>query len=337
MSDLGIDLHTNSLTVCYRTRQGKERIRTFALKELDAFCKTLRKRDRVAVEATGNTRWFVHQIRQRVSKVIVVDPNKFEVITKSVNKTDKHDAKTLAYFLSKDMLPKARMKDAKTAHLHSLAETRDKLVKQRTALINKVHNVLNGHGIKLKKESLGTQKGLDTIWAWDWPVVVEVELRVLVEQIQHLNKAIKQLDDELSSRGQKLKGHANLSSIKGIGPKSATVLLSVIGDVKDFESEHKLAAYFGIVPRVSHSNETCHHGRITKRGSKLGRTTLVQCTLIAKRYSPYLRHFYDRIKQRRGSGKAIIATARKFLGIIYNTLVNDWVFDDFPNFVLAKS
>ena len=337
MSDLGIDLHTNSFTVCYRTRQGKERIRTFALKELDVFRKTLRRRDHVAVEATGNTRWFVQQIRPRVNKVIVVDPNKFEVITKSVNKTDKHDARTLAYFLSKDMLPKARMKDTKTAQLHSLAETRDKLVKQRTALINKVHNVLNGHGIKLKKESLGTQKGLKTIWAWDWPVVVEVELRVLVEQIQHLNKSIKQLDDELSSRGQALKGHANLCRIKGIGPKSATILLSVIGNVKDFKSEHKLAAYFGIVPRVSNSNETCHHGRITKRGSKLGRTTLVQCTLVAIRYSSYLRRFYDRVQSRRGSGKAIIATARKFLGIIYNTLINGWLFEDFPNFVLVKS
>jgi len=337
MSDLGIDLHTNSLTVCYRTRQGKEKVCTFALKDLDAFCKTLRKRDRVAVEATGNTRWFVQQIRQRVKKVIVVNPNKFEVITKSVRKTDKHDAKTLAYFLSKDMLPKARMKDEKTAQLHSLAETRDKLVKQRTALLNKIHNVLNSHGITLKKESLGTQKGLDTIWSWDWPVVVEVELKVLVCQIQQLTKSIKQLDEELSVRGRRLKGHANLCSIKGIGAKSATVLLSVIGAVKDFESEHKLAAYFGIVPRVSNSNETQHHGRITKRGSKLGRTTLVQCTLVAKRYSPYLRRFYERIKVRRGSGKAIIATARKFLGIIYNTLVNGWVFEDFPNFVLAKS
>ena len=49
MSYLGIDLHTNSLTICYRTQQGKERIRTFALRQLDAFRKTLRKRDRVAV------------------------------------------------------------------------------------------------------------------------------------------------------------------------------------------------------------------------------------------------------------------------------------------------
>ena len=337
MSYLGIDLHTNRFTVCYRTQQGKERLRTFALREVDAFRKTLRKRDRLAVEATGNTRWFVEQLRDRVKDVIVVDPNKFEVITKSVNKTDQHDARTLAYFLSKDMLPKARIKDEQIAQLHSLAETRDKLVKQRTALINKVHNVLNSHGIKLRKESLGTQKGWDAIWAWDWPAVVAVELKVLVGQIQHLHKAVKHLDDELSQRGRRLKGHANLSSIKGIGPRSATVLLSVIGEIKDFASADKLAAYFGIVPRVSNSNETQHHGRITKRGSKLGRTTLVQCTLVAKRYSPYLRRFYDRVKLRRGSGKAIIATARKFLGVIYETLTNDWIFEDFPNFVLADS
>ena len=337
MSYLGIDLHTNSLTVCYRTQQGKERIRTFALRDLDAFCKTLRKRDRVAVEATGNTRWFVKQISKRVKEVIVVDPNKFEVITKSVNKTDKHDARTLAYFLSKDMLPKARQKDEQTAQLHSLAETRDKLVKQRTALVNKIHNVLNSHGLKWKKETLTSEKGLKSIEAFEWEPIVRVELEVLADQIRSLSKNIKTLDQQMSDQGQKLKGHKNLASIKGIGAKSATVLLSVIGDVKDFESEHKLAAYFGIVPRVSNSNETVHHGRITKRGSKLGRTTLVQCTLIAKRYSPYLRRFYDRIKLRRGSGKAIIATARKLLGIIYNTLINDWIFEDFPNFVLAES
>jgi len=39
---------------------------------------------------------------------------------------------------------------------------------------------------------------------------------------------------------------------------------------------------------------------------------------------------------RRGTGKAIVALARKFLGIIYRTLKNKWVFEDFPNFVLAE-
>lgn len=114
------------------------------------------------------------------------------------------------------------------------------------------------------------------------------------------------------------------------------MLLSIIGDVKDFADEDKLASYFGIVPRVKDSNQTQHHGAITKRGSQLGRLVLVQCTLTAKRYSPYLKQYYERIKERRGSGKAIIATARKFLGIIYRTLKQGWVFSDFPKFVLAK-
>ena len=129
----------------------------------------------------------------------------------------------------------------------------------------------------------------------------------------------------------------NLKSIKGIGDLGSAILLSVIVDVNDFADEGKLAAYFGIVPRVSNSNETNRSGRITKRGNKLGRTTLVQCALIAKRYSPYLRNYYDRVKARRGTGKAIIDLARKFLNVIYNTLKNNWVWEDFPNGVLAES
>ena len=88
---------------------------------------------------------------------------------------------------------------------------------------------------------------------------------------------------------------------------------------------------------MTNSNETERRGRITKRGNKLGCTTLVQCALIAMRYSPYLAHFYARIKAARGTGKAIIALARKFLGIIHRTLKNGWVFEDFPRFVIAPA
>ena len=58
--------------------------------------------------------------------------------------------------------------------------------------------------------------------------------------------------------------------------------------------------------------------------------------LIAANYSPYLKSFYERVKARRRTGKAIIALARRFLGIIYRTLRNKWVFEDWPNFVLAE-
>jgi transposase len=47
-------------------------------------------------------------------------------------------------------------------------------------------------------------------------------------------------------------------------------LLNVIGEVKDFPDEKRLASYFGIVPRVANSNQTEHSGRIHKRGTKTG-------------------------------------------------------------------
>ena len=336
MRFIGVDLHSNQLTVCYLTTAGQETHRTFSLSKLADFQKSLRRRDRLAVEATGNTRWFVAQVKPRIAGVVIVNPNQFEVIRKSVKKTDRHDARALALFLSKDLLPEARLKDERTAEINSLASTRDKLVKLRTSLVNKLHALHRERGLASRKSQFLSAKGLQAVLAREWSETTGVEVEVIVTQVGALNAGIKRLEVQLEASGEQMKGQKNLVSIKGIGPKAAAILLGVIGEVNDFDSEAKLASYFGIVPRVSNSNESVQHGRITKRGSKLGRTTLVQCTLVAKKYSPYLRQYYEKIKGKKGGGKAIIATARKFLGIIYRTLKNDWVFEDFPNFVLAE-
>jgi transposase len=303
---------------------------------LAEFQKSLRRSDRLAVEATTNTRWFVGQVNAHVARVVIVNPNQFEVIRKSVKKCDRHDARALALFLSRDLLPEARLKSAQAAAINSLAQTRDKLVKLRTTLINKLHALHRGRGLESRKSQFLSARGLQAVLEREWGETTGVEVEVIVTQIGSLNAGIKRLEVQLEASGAQLRGQQNLVSIKGIGPRAAAILLSVIGDVEAFASEAKLASYFGIVPRVSNSNETVQHGRITKRGSKLGRTTLVQCTLVAKKYSPYLQRHYEKIKGKKGGGKAIIATARKFLGIIYRTLKNDWVFEDFPNFVLAE-
>lgn len=333
---IGIDLHRNRFTACTRTN-GRNYLRTWSMKKLEAFGKTLRGDDLVAVEMTGNTRLFAEAVAPHVKRVVLVNPQQFKVVSVSVNKTDKNDARRLAFFLEKEMLPEVRMKDKQHAEMKSLATTRDKLVKLRTALKNKINNILSSYGILLKKEALSSEKGLNNVLGMPMGDVVDVELRVLVDQIRSLNKSIAELEKTMKERGPKLPGHKNIKSIKGIGDVSAGILLSVIGDVNDFANEGKLASYFGIVPRVSNSNETQHSGRITKRGSKLGRTTLVQCALIAKRYSVYLATYYERIKARRGAGKAIIALARKFLNIIYMTLKENLIWEDFANGLLLQT
>jgi len=177
---------------------------------------------------------------------------------------------------------------------------------------------------------------LETVLLSEWSAMERIELEIIIEQIRALKVSIKKLDTAIEAESGKLNGFASLVSMSGIGSLSAGILLSVIGEIKDFATADKLASYFGIVPRVSNSNETLHHGRITKRGNKTGRTTLVQCSLAAIKKSEYLKNYYEQVKARRGHGKAKIALARKYLGIIYNTLTNNWVFADFNNFELAE-
>ena len=87
---------------------------------------------------------------------------------------------------------------------------------------------------------------------------------------------------------------------------------------------------------MQNSNKTERSGCITKQGNKLARTALVQCSRVAKKCSPYLQKFYQRIPRSHGGGKPNLALARKFPGVIDHTLKNNWVFEDFPNFVLAS-
>jgi transposase len=334
MAFIGVDLHQNSFTVCRRDAGGGEAFATFTLTpdDLSRFCLGLDADDELAVEATGNSAWFRDQVMSCVGRVVVVNPRQFKVIRSSVKKTDRNDARALALFLSKDMLPETRAKTQGQSELGSLVHTRDLLVKQRTRLLNKIHAIHNRHGIKLKKEGLASRKQLMALGGEPFSALEQVELEIVRDQALSLTMAVAKIDLEIEDAARAIDGFAGLTSIKGIGPRSAAVFLATLGNIADFANADKLAAYVGIVPRVSQSNETDNRGRITKRGNRLLRSTLVQCTLVAVRYSPYLKSFYNRIKDRRGAGKAIIATARKLLTIIYDTLKNGWVFSDFATF-----
>jgi len=336
MRYIGVDLHTTQITVCYLTDKEEIEIKKYQLSEIEKFVAGLQPTDEVAVEATCNTRWFSEQVKENVSRVVLVNSRQFEVVKNSVKKTDKNDARNLARFLRADLLPEVRAKRQVATSVQSLVNTRTKLVRLKTSLINKIHALFVAGGGKLKKTSLASEKGLEKVLQEKWTTIEQIELEIIIEQIRSLKLSIKKLDKAIADESEKLKGFKNLVSISGIGSLSAGILLSVIGEVKDFGTADKLASYFGIVPRIANSNETVNHGRITKRGNKTGRTTLVQCSLAAIKKSEYLKNYYEQVKARRGHGKAKIALARKYLGIIYNTLTNGWVFADFNNFELAE-
>ena len=213
---IGIDLHTNSFTICI-LQESSETIKTYKLQgdDLNKFIAYLSREDEVAVEATGNSSFFVNKIKGLVSNVVVIAPWQFHVIRKSVKKTDKHDARAIAFFLCKGMLPESNIRDEKNSQIISLIATRDKLVKTKTLLINKTHSLFVRNGLKVKKENLTTVVGFQrAINDFQWSEIEKIELDVIFNQLQSLRENIKILEKSIIESAKNMNGYKNILSIK---------------------------------------------------------------------------------------------------------------------------
>jgi len=199
---MGIDLHRNRFTCCVRLENGRNYLTEWKLEDLPRLVKKQRPSDEIAVEVTGNTRLFGDAVAPYVARVVAVDANQFKVISHSVKKTDPNDARNLGLYLEKDLLPEVRMKDKTQAQLASLTQTRDTLVKLRTALKNKVNNILSAHGINLEKEALSSEKKLNEVLGMKFDPMIRIELKVMVEEIRSLNRSIAELEKTIARRGE---------------------------------------------------------------------------------------------------------------------------------------
>ncbi|MDR2658939.1 MAG: hypothetical protein LBC27_02975 [Spirochaetaceae bacterium] len=103
MQFIGIDLHTNRFTCCYRdenssVNQKAKRTETFDLTDegLAAFYKTLTEAAYVLVEATITTFAFVRLIRSHVKEVVIANTYELKQISLAGTNTDKPGADKLS-------------------------------------------------------------------------------------------------------------------------------------------------------------------------------------------------------------------------------------------------
>ena len=98
MRHIGVDLHSNNFMVCFLTEEDEKTFKQYKISEFELFKQCLAPDDHIAVEATGNTRFFYKQVDSLVAECVIVNPSQFEVIKQSFKKTDKNDAEALARF-----------------------------------------------------------------------------------------------------------------------------------------------------------------------------------------------------------------------------------------------
>ena len=106
--------------------------------------------------------------------------------------------------------------------------------------------------------------------------------------------------------------------------RQAEVLVAAIDDPHRFRNAREVSSYIGLVPKQYQSGQTDRHGRITKRGSRLLRTMLVECAWVALRYNAWAQVVYERIHggQKTRRKKAGIALARK-LAVVAWAMMRD--------------
>ena len=97
-----------------------------------------------------------------------------------------------------------------------------------------------------------------------------------------------------------------LNTISGIGPLTASALITEIGDINRFTHINHLASYVGLIPRERESGETTYSGGITFRYNAFLRTLLIESSWQAIRMDPSMMQYYHQHVINRKGHKVII-------------------------------
>jgi transposase len=335
MRHIGVDLHKTNFVVCFIEADDTQQIETYPLTRdgLARFTRQLNAQDEVAVEATQNVHYFYDQVKAHVSRVAIVDTYRFGVVAKSKKKTDKADAAALARFLKLGWLPEVPVPSEQVRTLRQLLQGRETLVSMRTKLKNMAHAAFSRNGLALTRAAFASRLSRARLMSRDdLPAADLLVLRACLRQVEQLDAEIKIIEAEVVRRGKTLSGVRRLLQVHGLNLLSAISLLAEVGDISLFDTSKQLVSYAGLATSTKQSSETTRHGGITKRGRKRLRTVCIQAVLaMVNRTDTPLMSFYQKKKREKGTGKAICATARKLLTIIFVMLKKEldyWYLED---------
>ena len=276
--------------------------------------------DRVALEASSHWGWMVDELQEMGLDVVLSHPTKTKAIGAAKIKTDKIDARMLAYLLSSDLLPEAHIASPEVRELRGFLRYRLVLVKMRTMAKNRVHSVLAGYGLMPPCSDLFCKKGRRWLSEQRLGELAAHQVEGYLTLIDHISSLVASVDERIKPMAQMNNEAQLLTTIPGIGHYGALLIAAEIDGVERFGSAKQLVSYAGLCPTTRSSGGKDRHGHITRCGSRFLRWILVEAAQKAVFPHSILHPFYWSVARRKGSGTAKVATARKLLESIYQML-----------------
>jgi transposase len=330
MQFIGIDLHTNKFTCCYRDEQSaNKRIQTFNLDEagLAKFYTTLTAQTYVLVEATITSFSFVRLFKDQVRQVIIANTYELKQISDARSNTDKLDAEKLCRLIkmqvlsqehvaSEVVLPPEPIQD-----LRGLFSTYRLYKKQNAQLKNRIHSVLKEHLYGFTQEEIFDKKSRARIRELPVNPAVRFQVNHLLDRLERDEKDVEELKEQVLLHAEPFMREIEiLTSMKGISVFIAIAIIADVIDVSRFKNSKHFTSYLRSAPKVSNSNTSTSIKGTNKKGRKLAASLLTQSLNHVLTSSPKLRRWYDRLCEYKKPGLVRTGLRRRVLAEIYQML-----------------
>ena len=243
--------------------------------------------------------------------VSIVNPlsvKRFAQMNLSRTKTDHADAKLIAEYAKIAELPKYVPPSDEMNELQQLETVLEQLIKQRTALKNQLEALK-----QMPRPSKSAIKALETT------------IKLLDKQIETIEQKMHQ-----NAQSDCPEAYEKALSVKGIGKRTATLLMAITHGFSLFDNSRQLSAYIGVCPRIAQSG-TSIRGKthICKLGLANVRATLYMCAHAAAKYNNACKKLYQRLIAKGKAKKvALMAVVNKLIHQVFACVSKNVLFDN---------
>ena len=250
-------------------------------------------------------------------------------------KNDFRDAVAIAEAVQRPTMKSVATKTADQLDLQALHRVRERLVSQRTGIINQIRAFLLECGIAVRQGQRFLRAELPRILATPPDVLSPRMVRVIEDLAgdwRRLDKRIEGLSSEIETVARQDAGCERLMSVPGIGPIISSAMVAAIGTGDAFTKGRDFAAWLGLVPKQMSTGDRTILGKISRRGNRYLRVLFVQAAWgvlikpkIWERYG--LKPWIEAAKKRLHPNVLAIALANKLARIAWSVLARGRAFE----------
>jgi len=252
-------------------------------------------------------------------------------------KNDFRDAEAIAEAVQRPTMKFVATKTAEQLDLQALHRVRERLVSQRTGVINQIRAFLLERGVAVRQGLRFLRAELPRILAGPCDALSPRMLRViegLAGDWRRLDERIEGLSSEIEALARQDKGCERLMTVPGLGPIISSAMVAAVGTGDAFSKGRDFGAWLGLVPKQISTGDRTILGSISKRGNRYLRALFVQAAWVVlvrvgpKHWERYgLKSWIEAAKKRLHHNVLAIALANKLARIAWSVLAYGRTFE----------